>query len=259
MVLKFKHMEENKKQTSNSQPTVECSKCHKYVSTSNGVQSASGFVCNECKNKSKKRLMMGLIGGVLVISAIIAGLGLTDKKPAGDGFDGIGTIDDSISVSVSQNKVKFDLATATAVSSSVTTQAPISNLDEFKRVLAQNITNAENENSTSIELPAISPLFAINTNYFVKDGEALVKEFASVYSKTNKTATILVKAYTCDLGGARLNEKLSETRAIAVKNVLVKAGIPETNIELKWYGKSRYNDFTYSDKSEYRRVILSIK
>lgn len=250
-------MEANKKQTSNTQSSIECSKCHKQVSVSNGKQSATGFVCNKCK--SKKHFLIGTIGGILVVAVIIAGINLSNQKTSGEGFDGIKTINDSISVSVSQNKVKFNLATTTAISSSVSTQSPISNIEEFKRVMSQNITNAENTNAAIIELPPVSPLFEINTNYFIKDGESLVKEFASIYSKTNKNATLLVEGYTCNLGETEMNEKLSEARALAVKDILVEAGIPERNIEVKWYGKSKYNNFSYSNKSEYRRVILSIK
>lgn len=87
----------------------------------------------------------------------------------------------------------------------------------------------------------------------------MVREFAAVYNKTNKEATIFVEGFTCDLGGIDLNNKLSEVRAETVKKILVNAGIPENKIEVKWYGKSRFNEFKYSDKSEYRRVILSVK
>ena len=65
--------------------------------------------------------------------------------------------------------------------------------------------------------------------------------------------------YYITLGGVNLNNKLSEVRAKAVKKILVNAGIPENKIEVKWYGKSRFKEFKYSSKSEYRRVILSVK
>lgn len=99
----------------------------------------------------------------------------------------------------------------------------------------------------------------MNTNYFINDGEAIVKELAYAYLQTNKLATICIEGYTCDLGGDGLNTNLSKLRAEAVKDILVSAGVPTDKIETKWYGKSRYKDFNYSDKSEYRRVIVSIK
>ena len=87
----------------------------------------------------------------------------------------------------------------------------------------------------------------------------IVKELAKTYLQTNKQATILVEGYTCDLGGDQLNQKLSELRADAVKKILIETGVPSDKIETKWYGKSRYKEFNYPNKSDYRRVIVSIK
>ena len=132
-------------------------------------------------------------------------------------------------------------------------------LSSFKHVLSQNIEKSKKDKSGKLLIPAVSPLFGINTNYFVGDGEALVKEFASTFAKTDKKAKLLVEGFTCDLGSEALNNKLSEARAEAVKNILTKAGIPEQNIKMKWYGKSRFGEFKYTDKSEYRRVTISVK
>lgn len=260
MVLKSTNMEETKQQKlmSGTQQSVECSKCHKQVSPTDGVQKSNGFVCNECLGKGKKRTLLAIIG-VVVVAAVIAWIFSGNSKRTGEGFEGVGEIQDSVSLSVNVNEVKFDLSTATAVSSPVSTQAPISNLAEFKNVFAQNMASATEENSKNIVIPSVSPLFEINTNHFVNDGNALVREFASVYNKTNKEANILVEGFTCDLGGVNMNNKLSEVRAEIVKKILVDAGIPEDKIEVKWYGKSRFNEFKYSDKSEYRRVILSVR
>lgn len=255
-------MEEKKTTKANvehSQQSVECSKCHKQVSSTDGVQKSSGFVCNECISNSKKRILLTSIGGVIIVAAIIVWVLAGNSKRTGEGFEGVREIQDSVSLSVNTNEVKFDLSTATAVSSPVSTQAPISNLADFKNVFAQNVADATDKNAKDIVIPSVSPLFEINTDHFINDGNALVREFAAVYNKTNKEATILVEGFTCDLGGIDLNNKLSEVRAETVKKILVNAGIPENKIEVKWYGKSRFNEFKYSDKSEYRRVILSIK
>lgn len=261
MVLKSINMEEkeNKKQMSDIQQIVECSKCHKQVSSTYGTQKTNGFVCNECVRKGKKRILITVIVIAFFALAIILCFFLSNSNRSGEGFEGVGEIKDSISVSVNTNEVKFDLSTAVAVSSPVSTQAPISNLADFKNVFTQNVTNAAEENSKDIVIPSVSPLFEINTDHFVNDGQSLVREFASVYNKTNKQATILVEGFTCDLGGINLNNKLSEVRAELVKRILLSADIPEDKIEVKWYGKSRFKEFKYTDKSEYRRVIISIK
>lgn len=254
-------MEEKKQQnqTSNTQQSVECSKCHKQVSSTDGVQKSNGFVCNECISNSKKRILLTSIGGVIIVAAIIVWVLAGNSKRTGEGFEGVREIQDSVSLSVNTNEVKFDLSTATAVSSPVSTQNPISNLEDFKNVFAQNVADATDKKSKSIVIPSVSSFFEINTDHFINDGNALVREFALAYNKTNKEAIILVEGYTCDLGEAKSNDKLSEVRAKTVKNILVNAGIPENKIEVKWYGESRFNEFKYSSKSEYRRVILSVK
>ena len=261
MVLKFSNMEErdNKKQMSGIQQSVECAKCHKQVSLTDGIQKPNGFVCNECISRRKKQTLLAAIGGVAVAAVIIAWIFSGNSKRTGEGFEGVGEIQDSVSLSVNTNEVKFDLSTATAVSSLVSTQTPISNLADFKNVFAKNVADATDKNAKDIIIPSVSPLFEINTDHFINDGEALVREFAAVYNKTNKEATILVEGFTCDLGGIDLNNKLSEVRAETVKKILVATGVPADKIEVKWYGESRFNEFEYYSKNEYRRVILSIK
>ena len=80
---------------------------------------------------------------------------------------------------------------------------------------------------------------------------------------TNPWATFLLLRYLKSLiynSIAELrNNKLSEARAQVVKSILVNAGVPEQNIKMKWYGKSRYGEFKYADKSEYRRVTISVE
>lgn len=180
-------MEEKKqqKQMSSTQQSIECSRCHKQVSSANGVQKPNGFVCNECISKRKKQILLATIGGVVVVGAILAWIFSGNSKRTGEGFEGVGEIQDSVSLSVNANEVKFDLSTATAVSSPVSTQAPISNLADFKNVFAQNIADATDNNAKDIVIPSVSPLFEINTDHFINDGEALVREFAAVYNNVS--------------------------------------------------------------------------
>ena len=250
-------MEENKSK-SNIQ-LVKCSKCHKEVASTEGETKPSGFICNDCLKKKKRTLVIGGLCGLAVVAIAAALLLINKQSKTGTGFNGVGDIKDSMELSVGTSNVNINLSTKTAASNSVSTQAPISNLSSFKHVLSQNIEKSKKDKSGKLLIPAVSPLFGINTNYFVGDGEALVKEFASTFAKTDKKAKLLVEGFTCDLGSEALNNKLSEARAEAVKNILTKAGIPERNIEMKWYGKSRFGEFKYTDKSEYRRVTISVK
>lgn len=238
--------------------TVECSKCHRKIPAEDGIQKGANFVCNDCLKKSKKRII-AMISAIVLLLIVAACFTLGKQQRTGDGFDGVGTISDSMKVTVDSNAVSINFSSATAASSTVSTQKPISNLKDFKHVISKNIAEAAKTKNGKLIFPSIRPLFTINTNYFVNDGEELVKSFAANYLKTNKKAKLLVQGYTCDLGGTELNNKLSKTRADAVKQLLIASGIPESQIDTKWYGKSHYKDFKYKDKEQYRCVILAIE
>lgn len=257
-------MEETKKgQASTENQTVECTNCHKPVQSVAGQQTSKGFVCNECikSRKKRKHLIVGSTIGIIGVSAAIAGslyMSSTNNRTA-EGFGGVGQIKDSMTVVVDSANVAFDMATATATSAPVSTQAPISNIDEFKRVMDGNISDAREGKSTKITIPAIGILFKINTDNIVHSNENIIKEFVMAYLRTNKQANILVEGYTCDLGGDQLNLELSRVRAETIKKKLVDNGVSANKIETKWYGKTRFADYSYPEKSDYRRVVVSIK
>ena len=85
----------------------------------------------------------------------------------GAGFNGVGEIKDSMELSVDSNNVEINLASKTAASNTVSAQAPISNLSSFKHVLSDNIVTSNKDKSGKLVIPSVSPLFEINTNYFV--------------------------------------------------------------------------------------------
>ena len=258
-------MEEKSKshQAPNKQKTVECTKCHKQVVPTNGILDKSGFICNECVVKQKKRkrnIIAGSCASVVAATCLCGGIYMcSPENRTGVGFDGVGEITDSMNVVVDSAIVAFNMATATATSDPVSTQNPISNIAEFKAAISKNVGDAQKSNKQNVVIPSIGVRFEINTNYFVLGNNEIVKELAKTYLQTNKQATILVEGYTCDLGGDQLNQKLSELRADAVKKILIETGVPSDKIETKWYGKSRYKEFNYPNKSDYRRVIVSIK
>lgn len=254
-------MEENVKNNyaQTGKEPVKCVKCQKQVGAESGVETANGFVCNECAKKAKMR-KRGIIGGVSAgVLAIAAAVGLNMPNNSATGFDGVGEINDSMNIVVDTASVSLDLSAATAISSSVSTQAPIASIKDFQHVMEKNIAGAQKKSGSSVEIPPVAVFFDINTNNYVNNDNTVLLEFAKYYLQTNKKASILIEGYTCDLGSDNLNDNLSRARAEVVKGNLEKAGVPSDKIEIKWYGKSRYGDFKYSDKSEYRRVIVSIK
>ena len=242
---------------------VECRDCHKQVLFSNGIQSNKGIVCNDCfaKQEKRKRKFITLSCIIAIVAmCVCAGIyTLYTINKTGQGFDGVTQISDSMNVTADSARFSFDLSTSTAVCPPITTQAPIANLDDFKSCMQKNVLGAVNENNRDLIIPSVAVMFEFNTNYFVHGGEELVKEFASVYLKTNKKANILVEGFTCDLGTSQVNFLLSKLRAEAIATILIDMGICSDNIEIKWYGKSRYGEFNYPCKSDYRRVIISIK
>lgn len=239
---------------------IKCIKCQKDIQEGQEVRTSKGFVCPACANEIKKKKRYTVAGAISVvaIAAVVGGLALSSQQTY-NGFDGVGNINDSINVSVynadSLNYIEGLIAARDTVSGS----KPIDNIESFNSQFLNNIKSSKDNSSSAVVIPSISALFEINTNYFANNGKELIKEFAKAYIKTNKIANILIEGYTCDLGGDKMNTTLSQLRTEAAKNVLEAAGVPSDRIETKWYGKSRYNEFSYSDKSEYRRVTISIK
>ena len=122
-----------------------------------------------------------------------------------------------------------------------------------------SIIKAKEANNGSVVIPSISILFGFNSSAIPSTGNELLKEYAKAYMQTNKEAIILVEGFACNIGDNEANNWISEQRAKTIQQKLISAGIPQNKVEVKWYGKSRFNEFKYSNKSEYRRVILSIK
>ena len=125
--------------------------------------------------------------------------------------------------------------------------------------LCTKLPKAKELNNGSIIIPNISILFSFNSSIISSTSNELLTEYAKAFLQTNKEAVILVEGFTCNIGSDDANNWISEQRAKSVQQELIIAGIPENKIEVKWYGKSRFNEFKYSSKSDYRRVILSVK
>lgn len=246
-------MEEKKK--------IKCTKCQKEVLEEKAFKTKKGVVCEDCHKKivKRKRIIIGS-SFVVALTGVIAATTLsTSNIKTGIGFDGVSDIRDSVVLKTSLEDTKFDISTAVVQSSTVSMEQTVSDLESFNLALAKNISDAEKTKGNKFKIPTLGVLFEINTNYFIPESQNVVEEFAKTYLQTNKQATILIEGYTCDLGTDNINNNLSRARAEAVKEILEKKGVPSDKIEIKWYGKSRYGDFKYSDKSEYRRVIVSIK
>jgi outer membrane protein OmpA-like peptidoglycan-associated protein len=72
---------------------------------------------------------------------------------------------------------------------------------------------------------------------------------------------ILVAGHTENVGDPRLNQALSENRALVVTNYLVRNGIAENRIETRGYGGTRplAGNATETDRARNRRVEFTVK
>ena len=108
-----------------------------------------------------------------------------------------------------------------------------------------------------IAIPSVGVKFALASADL--SSVELVKEYAKYYTQTDKSATILVEGYACNIGDEQSNMILSQNRANNIKAILIECGVPEANIEVKYYGESKYEILGYNTQEEHRRVNISIK
>ncbi len=239
---------------------MKCTKCHKDVVVQNGINKPNGFICNDCIKRRKSKRTAIIIGCIILLGIVgITVYLIQGKKTNTTGFDGITNIQDSVNVSVQKPAETFDIAKTVAQATPVIAGQIVDNIESFKRIFAENVQKARELNNGSIVIPNISILFNFNSFDISSTSNELLKEYAKAFLQTNKEAIILVEGFACNIGGDVANNWISEQRAKNVLQQLVIAGIPENKIEVKWYGKSRFNEFKYSSKSEYRRVVLSVK
>lgn len=129
--------------------------------------------------------------------------------------------------------------------------------------IAKNSVKPQVDTATTVELKEneimpMSVFFDFNSAAILGDGKELLDEYAKVYLQTNRKAKIVISGYTCDIGSDEINMSVANQRVLEVKKNLVVAGISEENIITHSYGKSKYGEFSYPDRKDYRRVILSI-
>jgi OOP family OmpA-OmpF porin len=113
------------------------------------------------------------------------------------------------------------------------------------RVEIPNIENVQFEFDTS----KITPKYA----------EELKK--AAEMLKQHPDKQIIVKGYTCNMGPAQYNMKLSERRAQAVADFLMNQGVEKNRIKTKAYGeeKPRYDNSTKEGRVLNRQVRIELK
>ena len=79
--------------------------------------------------------------------------------------------------------------------------------------------------------------------------------------KNDASLELEIEGHTDNVGSDMLNQKLSETRAAAVKNYLLKQGVDANKISSIGYGKTkpRADNKTAAGRLLNRRVVLRLK
>lgn len=90
----------------------------------------------------------------------------------------------------------------------------------------------------------------------VKSSEMDILNKVVKVKQNNPNSEVIVCGYTCDYGSNDVNNWISQYRAISVKNELKNLGVPEENIKLYWYGKTRNNPQSTPNKGNRKCEIL---
>ena len=107
------------------------------------------------------------------------------------------------------------------------------------------------------QIVAANVMFKSNSANLTKNSYPAIRELADSL-KTNPDLNLLIEGHTDDRGGEVYNMKLSENRANAVKNLLIRFGIPDNRIEVKAFGDSQPigTNKTSAGRTLNRRVVF---
>ncbi len=102
--------------------------------------------------------------------------------------------------------------------------------------------------------------FLHNSAEILPDSAALLEEAADVLRSHPEIAQVEVQGHTDNTGGADYNLKLSESRANAVRNALVSAGVDPSRVTARGYGQEKplVPNTSAANKARNRRVQLVI-
>lgn len=254
--------------TNNTTQTAQprCSVCNKPLPASQhsggGNQQPTDTICDSCKKKKKQKkiLVAALLIGLAVVGAGSWYYFSGNSGRTAQGFGGVTAIEDSVKVQVKNNgKVDFNIASAALASSPASAQAPVSNIEDFNSAIYENSEEAKKNGDNTLSVPTSSLQFQLNSPELSTASIRMVEGLAKFFKKTNQQTTILVEGFTCDLGGKKINDVLSQQRAAAVKSAFVAQGIDPNKVNVKWYGKTRNKEFKLADQADYRRVLVSFK
>jgi len=103
-------------------------------------------------------------------------------------------------------------------------------------------------------------LFETDSAKILGQSSALLEEIAEVMAKNPNLALVEIQGHTDNTGSRERNQRLSDERANAVRNWLVKAGVAGSRLQAKGYGQDRpvAPNVTEGNRSKNRRVQFII-
>jgi peptidoglycan-associated lipoprotein len=104
--------------------------------------------------------------------------------------------------------------------------------------------------------------FATNSSKLVKDSVSTLSQKVLPQALSAKTKKVVVEAHADERGSAIYNQKLSERRAKAVKDYLIKNGVRSAKVRTVGYGETKpvalgHDEAAWSQNR--RAVMISIK
>ena len=88
-------------------------------------------------------------------------------------------------------------------------------------------------------------------------GQAIVKNVSYIVANAGPTRVTVI-GKTDRVGTAAANTALSQKRADAVRDALVKAGVPAANIDTSWTGEARQDVVTADANAEARNRVVDV-
>jgi outer membrane protein OmpA-like peptidoglycan-associated protein len=103
-------------------------------------------------------------------------------------------------------------------------------------------------------------LFETDSAKILGQSSALLEEIAEVLSKNPNLEQVEIQGHTDNTGGRELNQRLSDSRANAVRDWLIKAGINAGRLTAKGYGQDKplAPNVTEANRARNRRVQFII-
>ena len=129
-------------------------------------------------------------------------------------------------------------------------------------LISSNNSFCQNEKHKIIKIDAVSTDVTFETNQVSVKG-AFKKQVTTLAKLLNENPSLIVtlNGHCDNVGEDNINNKLSETRAISVKDYLVSKGVSSSRIATKGYGisKPKMSNDTEKGRAANRRVEFVIK